>query len=65
MVAVAAVVVEVAVAAAKDTRPMYVCTACKGVYYAPVNGVCPGCKGPMKQQDVKFDASGVAHVETD
>lgn len=57
---------EVAVAAAKETlKKMWVCTACKGVYFAPINGACPGCKGTMTEQDVRFDAAGVAHVKTD
>lgn len=57
---------ERAVAAAKDdTVERYVCTQCKGVYFAPVNGVCPGCKAPMELKKVKYDAGGVAHVPTD
>lgn len=57
---------EVAVAAAKEPRvERYVCTACGGVYFAPVNGVCPGCKGPMELKEVQYDGAGVAHVKTD
>lgn len=47
-------------AAAKYLR--WVCSACKGVYFAPVNGVCPGCKGPMREMHVEYDAAGVARV---
>jgi len=50
----------VAVAVARILR--WVCSACNGVYFAPVNGVCPGCKGPMREREVKYDEAGVAHV---
>lgn len=58
---------EVVVAGAKKQERFerYVCTACGGIYFAPVNGVCPGCKGQMEQKEVEYDASGVAHVPTD
>lgn len=49
-----------AVAAGK--RMMWVCDSCKGVYYAPINDRCPGCKGLGKERMVLIDASGVAHV---
>lgn len=41
----------------------WVCAACGGVYFAPVNGVCPGCKGPMQERKVGYDEAGVAHVD--
>lgn len=41
----------------------FVCAACKGVYFQPVNGVCPGCKGPMQEREVEYDEAGVAHVK--
>lgn len=54
------------VAAKKPERfERYVCTSCGGIYFAPVNGVCPGCKGQLETRDVEYDASGVAHVATD
>jgi len=56
-------VAEVAVAVAKILR--YVCEACGGVYFAPVNDRCPGCKGPMKEREVTYDGAGVAHVKAD
>lgn len=40
----------------------WVCDACHGVYFAPVNGVCPGCTGPGRERVVTFDAAGVARV---
>jgi len=43
----------------------YVCVSCGGVYFAPVNEHCPGCKGQLEVKSVTYDASGVAHVETD
>jgi uncharacterized OB-fold protein len=43
----------------------YVCQMCGGIYFAPVNGVCPGCKGPMSKQEVEYDDEGTAHVKTD
>jgi len=43
----------------------WVCLACRGVYFAPVNGRCPGCKGEMKEQQVEFDAAGVALLKDD
>lgn len=57
----AVVLGEVAVDAGKAVD-RYVCQACRGVYYAPVDGRCPGCKGPMKLEKVKYDEGGVAHV---
>lgn len=54
---------EVNVAAAKVKR--YVCTACGGIYFVPVNEVCPGCKGRMEIKDVTYDANGAAHVAAD
>lgn len=54
-----------AVAAAKTREMRWVCTQCKGVYYAPINGVCPGCKGPMQERAVTYDESGVARVAAD
>ena len=57
---------EVAVAGAKEVRfKRWVCTACGGVYFVPVEGKCPGCKGPMQERDVTYDAAGVAHVAAD
>ncbi len=53
----------VAVAVAKILR--YVCEACGGVYFAPVNDRCPGCKGPMREREVTYDGAGVAHVKSD
>lgn len=53
----------VAVAAGKIMR--FVCSACGGVYFTPVNGVCPGCKGPMTEREVVYDAAGVAHAKPD
>lgn len=43
----------------------WVCSACKGVWFAPVNGVCPACKGPGSERSVDYDAAGVAHVPPD
>jgi uncharacterized OB-fold protein len=40
----------------------WVCSACGGVYFQPVNGVCPGCKGTGSEREVKYDEAGVAHV---
>lgn len=65
MAAVAAALAgEVAVAVVKQVL-RYVCSACKGVYFAPVNGVCPGCKGQMTERKVGYDEAGVAYVPTD
>ena len=52
-----------AVGVAKILR--WVCSACGGVYFAPVNGVCPGCHGPGEEKQVEYDVAGVAHVKTD
>ena len=53
-------------AGAKEVRfKRWVCTACGGVYFVPVEGKCPGCKGPMQERDVTYDAAGVAHVAAD
>lgn len=43
----------------------WVCEACGGVYFAPVNNQCPGCKGPMREREVTYDGAGVAHVKAD
>jgi hypothetical protein len=43
----------------------WVCSACHGVYFAPVNGACPGCHGQGKERPVEIDAAGVAHVPAD
>lgn len=43
----------------------YVCQACRGVYFAPVDGKCPGCKGTLKVEKVTYDDAGVAHVAAD
>lgn len=43
----------------------WVCGACGGVWFAPVNGACPSCKGPIAEKDVTYDSAGVAHVATD
>lgn len=43
----------------------WVCSACRGVYFNPVNDVCPGCKGTGAYREVVMDAAGVAHVEAD
>jgi len=43
----------------------YVCTACGGVYWNPVNDRCPGCHGVMEVKQVMYDANGVPHVQTD
>lgn len=40
----------------------WVCSACGGIYFAAVNGVCPGCHGPMEEKEVRYDGAGVAHV---
>lgn len=43
----------------------WVCEACGGVWFAPVNDRCPSCKGPVSEKEVTYDGAGVAHVETD
>lgn len=55
---------EAAVVAGKQLKlkRRWVCAACGGIYYAPINGVCPGCKGPGEEKDVVYDAAGVAKV---
>jgi hypothetical protein len=38
----------------------WVCAACKGIWFAPVNGACPSCKGPIAEKDVVYNEAGVA-----
>lgn len=52
-------------AGAKKKEQRYVCTACGGNYFAPINDRCPGCRGAVELRDVTVDESGVVHVETD
>lgn len=51
-------------AEAKDVL-RWVCSACGGVYFMPVNEKCPGCKGVIQERAVTYDAAGVAHVKAD
>lgn len=50
-----------AVAAVKKGK-LWVCSACGGFYFVPVNERCPGCKGGGDYQDVLFDENGVASL---
>lgn len=62
VVAAAAVLSEGAAVAAAKKGKLWVCGACAGFYFAPVNDLCPGCKGAGDYQDVWWDENGVAHL---